>query len=341
MKKEAVLYEKVGDGKVKCTACRRYCVLKEGQTGFCGVRSNEKGKLFLTAYGTLAAVHIDPIEKKPVLHAFPNSKILSVGTLGCNFACAYCQNWDMSQTRQPGGTEITPEKLVEMAVDSGCKGIAYTYNEPTIFMEFARDTGKLARKAGLTNIFVTNGYETKQSIELAKEFLDIATVDFKGNASDEFYKRHMATMGADFIFDTLGLLKRAGVRVEITDLVVPKVGDNLDDARKMIKRVKEILGDETPISFLRFFPDYKLNYLEFTPEKTLMAHYKVAKEEGMKYVYVGNVHGHKYENTYCPKCGKVLVERSIYGTTEVNLSKKGECKYCGEKTPILLWGVNR
>ncbi|MGC8609615.1 MAG: radical SAM protein, partial [Thermoplasmata archaeon] len=183
---KSVLYREDGE-KITCTACRRYCRLGEGQTGFCGVRKNIGGKLYLLVYGLPSAINVDPIEKKPVLHMYPGSRIFSIGTVGCSFACQYCQNYDISQRRTVTGYHYDPQEIVEQAEDYGCQGIAYTYNEPSIFMEYAHDIGVIARKHGMFNIFVTNGYETPEALDMAMDFLDIATVDFKGNASNEFY----------------------------------------------------------------------------------------------------------------------------------------------------------
>lgn len=333
---EAVLWESHAGDRVRCTACRRYCIIGSGQPGFCGVRKNIGGKLHLLAYGRPYAIHIDPIEKKPVLHMYPGCRVLSFGTAGCNYACAYCQNYDMSQRRDIQGREFIPEQMVQMALDNGCGGIAYTYNEPTVFMEYAHDIGMLARKAGLINIFVSNGYETEEAVTYAKDFLDIATVDFKGNASKEFYRRYISVAGADPIFETLELFRDAGIHVEITDLVVPEIGDDLEDARVMVERVRDIFGTGVPLSFLRFHPDYKLvQYLD-TPVKTLEAHVEVAKKLGMKFVYIGNVPGHDMQNTYCPGCGSVCLRRTFFDSEVLNLAPDGKCGICGYDTGIIL-----
>lgn len=333
---EAVLWEEYKEDRVRCTACRRYCILGKGQPGFCGIRKNVDGRLQLLTYGRPYAIHVDPIEKKPVLHMYPGYQVLSFGTTGCNYACAYCQNYDMSQRRDVQGHEVTPEQMVQMALDNGCEGIAYTYNEPTVFMEYAHDIGVLARKAGLINIFVSNGYETEEAISYAKDFLDVITVDFKGNASNEFYRRYISVAGADPIFDTLRLLKDAGIHVEITDLVVPEIGDSLEDARSMVERVRDIFGPEIPVSFLRFHPDYKLMEYQRTPAETLEAHYVLARELGMKFVYIGNLPGSNRQNTYCPDCGSLCIRRSVFNSEVLNLTSDGKCRTCGYDTGIIL-----
>jgi len=331
--KEAVLYKKL-NGKVQCLACIRKCVLNESQIGFCGVRKNVKGKLMLLVHSLPNAVNVDPIEKKPLFHFLPGSLALSIGTQGCNFACQFCQNYDLSQRREIIGTKFTPSQAVRMALDYGCKSISYTYNEPTIFIEYAYDVGKLARKKGLANTFVTNGYESEEAIELMKKFLDAATVDFKANGNLNFYLKYMSVSKEEEIYQTLLLMKEAGFHIEITDLIIPKIGDNLEDARKLVKWIIENLGEETPIHFLRFFPSYLLNNLPPTPIETLEKHAKIAKEEGLKFVYIGNVPGHPLENTYCPSCGKAVIER--YGIEVVgwHLDENFRCNYCKTKIPI-------
>ena len=323
------------DNRIKCNVCARGCVLKDGQTGFCGIRRNENGHIKLLAYGLVGAMNIDPIEKKPVLHAFPNANILSISTVGCNFACQYCQNWDISQRRKVSGERLSPEEIVDIALRSNCKGIAYTYNEPTIFLEFARDIGLLARKKGLFNIFVTNGYETKEAVDVLSEFLDFATVDFKGNGNDDFYKRYISVNGAKPIFQTIKNMLDKGIHMELTDLVIPSLGDKIEDAELMINKVKKIAGDEIPISFLRFYPAYKLMNIPETPIETLNKHYELANKLGMKYVYIGNVFGSKKQNTYCPNCKKLLIKRDFMQTTEVKLTKDSKCIYCGYKIPVI------
>lgn len=332
----ALLYSKNSDGSVRCTACRRYCRLKEGQVGFCGVRKNIGGTLNLLVYGRPFAVNVDPIEKKPVLHAYPGARIYSLSTAGCDFACKFCQNYDVSQRREVVGDHVEPYEVVEDAISHGCSGIAYTYNEPTIFTEYAMDIGKEAHKHGLFNIYVTNGYETVETVDLLSEFLDFATVDFKGNASVQFYRKYILIPDAQKIFETLDLLSETRIHIEITDLVIPEIGDSLDEGRYMTERIIDTFGKEMPLSFLRFHPDYLLQGLPPTPLVTLKDHYNMAKEMGMKYAYIGNVPGLKEQNTYCPDCGTLLVERNNLHTQKMNLKDDSRCPVCGTKIPILL-----
>ena len=336
MNKEAILYEKLPDDKVRCTACARYCEIKKDQIGLCGIRGNKNGKLDLFVYGKVIAGHVDPIEKKPVIHYYPGSKIFSIATTGCNWLCRYCQNSDISQRRKVEGVDMTPDEVVNTAIKYGAQGIAYTYNQPSIFIEFARDCGIAARKKGLMNIFVSNGYDTPETVKMMGEFLDAITVDFKGSAEPEFTRKFIGVPDPKPIFDTLLEIRdKTKIHVEITDLIVPKVGDNLEYARKLSKFIYDEFGPEMPIHFLRFHPDYKMMDYEPTPVKTLEKHYQVAKEEGLKYVYLGNVPGHPWEHTYCSQCNKIVVKRFGFDIHEWNMDKDNKCKFCGNQIPII------
>jgi len=334
--KEAGLFRNLSNGRVQCTACARNCQIGEGQVGFCGVRGVVGGKLYLLVYGRVMAGHIDPIEKKPVVHYRPGSKIFSIATSGCSWACAYCQNSDISQLRKIEGIEATPEELVESAVSHGCEGMAYTYNQPTIFMEYARDVGRLARSRGLFNIFVSNGYDTPETVAMMDDFLDCATVDFKGSGETSFVRKYIAIANADPIFQSLlEVKKRAKVHLEITDLIVPRVGDSLEAAEKLCRWVYDNLGPDVPVHFLRFHPDYKMMDFPATPVQTLEKHVAVGRKSGLNYVYIGNVPGHPDENTHCPGCKSVLIKRFGYEILEYNLDAKNRCRACGYSTPIV------
>ncbi|MFP3209021.1 MAG: AmmeMemoRadiSam system radical SAM enzyme [Nitrososphaeria archaeon] len=334
--READLYRVEGD-RVVCTACARYCRLKEGQVGLCGVRANVGGRLMLLVYGRIIASHVDPIEKKPLLHFWPGSSVLSIATTGCNWLCRYCQNFDISQRRSVEGVEASPEEVVEAALSVGADGVTYTYNEPTIFMEFARDVGILARARGLFNTFVTNGYMTPESAEVAARFLDAATVDFKGNGNPEFLRRYAGVPDPSPIYEAMLELRRAGVHVEVTDLVVPGVGtgDRVEDARRLARWVADNLGPDTPMHFLRFHPDYLMSGVPPTPVEALERHREAAMQEGIRYAYVGNVPGHRYEHTYCPGCGRPVIRRSGFDIIGWDLDEENRCKYCGQKIPIV------
>ncbi len=336
MIKEAQLYQPLADGRVRCTACARYCNIPEGKVGLCGVRQNIGGKLHLLVYGKVITGHIDPIEKKPVTHYMPGSKIFSIATTGCNWLCSYCQNFDISQRRKVEGTDMMPPEVANLAVSHGCQGLAYTYNQPTIFMEFAHDVGVEARRNGLINIFVSNGYDTPDTVGMMDDFLDCITIDFKGNAETNFVRKYIGIANAEPIFQTiLEIRDKTKVHMEFTDLVIPEVGDKLEDARKLSRWLYDNLGPDYPIHFLRFHPDYKMMNLPHTPVKTLEEHCKVAREEGLRFVYIGNVPGHPWEHTYCPECNSIAIKRYGFDITGWNLDEQNRCASCGYQLPII------
>src|SRR5256885_16998224 len=335
--REAILYQKLPNDKVRCTACARYCEVGKGQVGLCGIRANNNGKLDLLVYGKVITGHVDPIEKKPVTHYRPGTSIYSIATTGCNWLCKYCQNYDISQRRKVEGTEMTPQQVVDQALRYGADGIAYTYNQPSIFIEFARDCGVIARKKGLFNMFVSNGYDTPQTVKMMDEFLDCITVDFKGNAEPDFTRKYIGVPDPKPIFDTLKEIRdKTKIHVEITDLIVPKVGDNLEYASKLCKFIYDEFGPEMPIHFLRFHPDYKMMEFESTPIKTLEKHYEIAKKQGLEYVYLGNVPGHPLEHTYCSQCNNIVVKRYGFDIQGWNMDENNNCKFCGNKIPIIV-----
>lgn len=336
MTKEAVLYEKMPGGKVLCTACARYCQMEKDQIGLCGVRGNVAGRLELFVYGRVIAGNVDPVEKKPVVHYRPGSKVYSIATTGCNWLCRYCQNHDISQRRKVEGAIMTPEQVVEDAIRCGADGIAYTYNEPSIFIEFARDCGVLARKKGLYNVFVSNGYDTPQTVQMMGEFLDSITVDFKGSAEPEFTRKYIGVPDPQPIFDSLiNIRDMTDIHVEITDLIIPRVGDSLDYAKRLCRFVYDEFGPQMPIHFLRFHPDYKMTEFGNTPVRMLEKHYEIARDVGLEYAYIGNVPGHHLEHTYCSQCRKIVVKRYGFDIEEWNLDSNNNCKFCTNPIPII------
>ncbi len=301
------------------------------------MRKNINGKLYTLVYGLLTAMNIDPIEKKPLFHFNPGSAVLSISTVGCNFFCEFCQNWVISQSRlEKGlyGVYKTPEEVVEAALEYGADGIAYTYNEPTIFFEFMYDTARLAKKHGLYNMMVTNGFMTPEAIRMIGPYMDAVTVDFKGGANKEFYKKYIGVPNPEKIFDSLLEMKRQGWWIEITNLVVPEVGDKPEDVARLSKWIVENLGPETPFHLLRFYPHYKLDYLPPTPVETLEKLAEIAKKQGLLYVYIGNVPGHPLEHTYCPNCGALVIERAGVYIRRYLLDKDNRCPKCGYKLHI-------
>jgi pyruvate formate lyase activating enzyme len=332
--KEAMLYEQLSDGKVKCNLCGRRCTIADGKVGFCLVRKNEGGRLYSLVYGKACSACVDPIGKKPLSHFHPGALVMSIATVGCNFRCRFCDNWVISQEREITGYDLPPERVVEAAKENGCHGISYTYTEPTIFFEYAYDTAVLAHKEGLFNTFVTNGYMTPEAVRKIAPVLDAATVDFKGAGEPEFYRKFCGVPSVEPIYEALKEMKEQGIHVEITNLVVPRIGDSLERIHELAEWVRANLGEDTVFHLLRFHPNYKATDLPSTLLKTLEQACEVAKAVGLNYVYMGNVPGHKYENTYCPGCGELLVKRFSFDVVQWRLTKDMRCPECGEKIAI-------
>lgn len=334
--KEAELFTNLSNKRIKCTACARYCQIPNDKIGLCGVRGVVDNKLFLFSYGKVISGNIDPIEKKPVSHYMPGTSIYSIATTGCNWLCKYCQNYDISQRRKIEGVELSPQDVINNAKKYRVEGIAYTYNEPSIFIEFAKDCGLEAHKNNIFNIFVSNGYLTPESIDMLKRFLDCMTVDFKGSGEQNFVNKFIGIPSSDPVFQTIKEIKNSTkIHLEITDLIVPEVGDSLSAAKKLCKFIYDQLGDDIPLHFLRFHPDYKMMEFPSTSIQILEKHHEIAKLEGLKYVYIGNVPGHRLEHTYCPECGIIVVQRFGFDIISWNLDKKNRCERCFTKIPII------
>ena len=327
--KEAFLYKKIESQKVVCQNCAHYCVIEEGKRGLCGVRKNIKGKLYALNYKKVAALNIDPIEKKPFFHFLPQSKSLSLATVGCNLTCKSCQNWSISQqskTKSIPGQELSPQDIVTLAVENKLPSISYTYTEPTVFLEYALDIMNLARKKGLKNCWVSNGFMSKESAKLVIPYLDANNIDIKG-FSEEFYQKWCGSKLKP-ILETAKLMKKAGVWVEITTLVIPTLNDSDKTLQKIAQFIKNNLGAETPWHISRFFGavSWKLKSIPDTPIKTLKRAYEIGKKVGLKYVYVGNTSDLNLENTICPNCGALCVERNGYSVNSYD--KEGKCPQC-------------
>ncbi|MBF0118099.1 MAG: AmmeMemoRadiSam system radical SAM enzyme [Desulfobacterales bacterium] len=327
---EAFLYDKLEDKKVKCKLCNHRCVISNGKRGICSVRENENGILRTLVYGRVIARNIDPIEKKPLFHFYPGSRSYSIATVGCNLRCRFCQNSDISQmpTDHKGkiaGDSFMPENIVNSAINANCKSISYTYTEPTIYFEFAFDTAKIAHEKNIQNVFVTNGYMTPETLHMISPYLDAANVDLKGY-SEDFYKKFCGA-SLEPVKDNLKLMKSLGIFVEITTLLIPGLNDNEIELEKLALFIAESLGVDTPWHISRFHPTYKLTDRGVTPLKSLMAAYEIGVRSGLKYVYTGNAAGEKTENTFCPKCAKLLIERwGVY--LRDNRLKKAACPDC-------------
>jgi len=315
--------------KIQCQLCPRQCRVANGQRGFCGVRENRDGKYYSLVYGNPCAVHVDPVEKKPFYHLLPASTSFSIATAGCNLRCKFCQNWEISQTTpdETYNLELPPEKVVASAKRAGSRTIAYTYVEPTIFFEYMVDTARLAKKEGILNVYHSNGFINPGPLKELCQSLDAANIDLKG-FTEEYYSS-MSQGSLAPVLQTLMTLKKEGVHVEITNLVVPTQNDGVETVRKMCAWIKSELGADTPLHFSRFYPLYKLRNLPPTPVSTLEKNRQIAMEVGLEYVYIGNVPGHEGERTYCPRCKKLLIFRQGYSIGEVHVSK-GKCKFCGK-----------
>ncbi|MBI3023722.1 MAG: AmmeMemoRadiSam system radical SAM enzyme [Thaumarchaeota archaeon] len=302
MEKEAILWRPGENSRIVCNACYRRCQIPDNSHGFCYVRRNIGGKLYLSVYGKLAAMQIDPIEKKPFNHFFPGTYVFTVGTVSCSWHCLFCQNHSISKETEVYGEDVMPEELPMLATAYECQGVGFSYNEPTIFIEYVIDAAREAHRKGKYTVFVTNGYATEEAVRVMKGYVDAVVVDYKGSGEELFQRRQTTTVSAEPIKQSLLELKRQGIHTELTDLVIPQVGENLDEAKKLCKWLYDNLGPDTPIQFTRFHPDYKLLNLPETPYDVLLRHYEIAKETGLNYAYIGNVPGSPYEHTYCPGC---------------------------------------
>ena len=326
--KEAMFYEKQDGNVVKCSLCSHRCRIREGLRGICGVRENRNGTLYSLVYGRIASRGVDPIEKKPLFHFHPGSTAYSFGTVGCNFRCEYCQNWEISQSPKPDrpimGDKVTPEEIVRAAKNLGCKSIAYTYSEPVIFMEYAYDTAKIAAKQGLKNVFVTNGYATKEAINEIAPYLHAVNIDLK-SLDDEFYRKNCGAR-LEPVLEAIRLHKKLGIWTEVTTLIIPGLNDSMEELKKIAKFIKGV-GEEIPWHISRFFPAYMLIDLPPTPVENLRKAREIGLHSGLRYVYLGNVPG-EGENTYCHSCGELLIERNGYMINRNRLSEV-ECSHCG------------
>lgn len=339
---ECVLYEKVENKQVRCKACAHRCLIQNGKTGVCGIRGNIDGKLYLFVYSRPSAINIDPIEKKPFFHFYPGTRAYSIGTFGCNFRCKFCQNWELSQfpkaiaygqgaeaarrAVEERSIHLPPEEAVRQAVAEGCEGMAYTYNEPTIFTEYAVDTAKIAKEKGLYNVYVSNGFITKESIEYADAYINAFNIDIKGD--DRFY-RELAGARLEPVLESIKELKKRKKWVEVTTLIIPGWNDSEEFLRWVAKFIADI-DKGMPWHVTRFFPAYQMMDVPPTEEAKLLRAWEIGKEEGLNYVYVGNISAGEKENTYCPKCKFLLIERRGFDVVRNNI-KNGKCPECGRK----------
>jgi pyruvate formate lyase activating enzyme len=335
MEMESRFSERLDEETVRCTICPRMCVVKTGKRGFCGTKENVGGRLVDLTYGELSSIAVDPIEKKPLAHFYPGSISLSISSVGCSFTCPWCQNWHISQVK-PGETDtkrVPPEYVVDMAHRQGCTSISYTYNEPLINLNYVEDTARLARREGVKNVLVTNGYISKQALGRVVDVIDAANVDWKA-FSEPFYRKYC---GADLqsILDATVEMHEREVHVEVTFLIIPQTNDSEEETRKMAAYLVEKMGRDVPLHLSRFYPQYKFSHLPPTPVETLTRAREIAGAEGVRYVYVGNVPGEGYEDTVCPNCDQAVIRRIGYTITGWNLTEENNCTRCGSRIPIV------
>lgn len=336
--KEVYLYKKLSDKKVRCQTCSHYCLISPSQKGICAVKENQNGKLATLNYGKIIACHIDPIEKKPFFHFLPGTRSLSIASVGCNFQCDNCQNYDISQMPQLNGRivgeELLPKDIIKLALKDKLPSISYTYTEPTISLEFTLDTMKLAKKKGIKNTWVTNGFLSRETFNLISPYLDAANIDLK-SFSDEFYQKHCKGK-LQPVLDTLERMKKKNIWLEITTLVIPTLNDDIESFKKITKFIKEKLGPETPWHITQFSGtiSWKLQHLPDTSFEALKKAYEIGKEAGLRYVYTGNAPGLPTEDTFCPKCNALMINRTGYITHRHD--KEGKCSQCGENLNLIL-----
>lgn len=341
-------WHRLPDGRIQCDVCPRNCKLHEGQRGLCFVRACENGEIVLTTYGRSSGFCIDPIEKKPLNHFYPGSSVLSFGTAGCNLACKFCQNWDISKSREIDtlADAAAPETIARAAQELGCKSVAFTYNDPVIFMEYAIDVARACREVGVKTVAVTAGYMHAAPRREFYRYLDAANVDLKGFTED-FYRR-LCAAELQPVLDTLRYLKQeTDVWFELTTLLIPGANDSPEELDAMTQWVVENLGPDVPMHFTAFHPDYKMMDTPHTPAATLTRAREIARRNGVRYAYTGNVYDEAGGSTYCHNCGEKLIGRNWYVLSDWNLTADGRCRACGRPCAGVFapqpghWGARR
>ena len=336
---ESYLYKKLGNKKTQCLTCAHQCVIAENNFGICGVRKNIDGKLYAVNYGRAVALNIDPIEKKPLFHFLPGTLSVSFATAGCNFRCDNCQNWQISQGPKINkdfkdwGEKVSPAEIVKIAKNNNCPSIAYTYTEPTIFLEYALDTMKLAKKEGVKNVWVSNGFMSSEALKMIAPYLDAINVDLK-SFDNGFYQKHLGGR-VEPVLENLKAIKKLGIWLEVTTLIIPTLSDDLKMLEKIACFISKELGNDTPwhISAFSGLISWKLQRFPDTSVDIIHKAYEIGKKAGLKYVYAGNVPGNSAENTYCPKCGEIMIKRIGYQVERFD--REGKCKECGEDLDII------
>jgi pyruvate formate lyase activating enzyme len=330
---EGLLYEKLDGQRVRCNVCLWRCVINPGKVGVCGVRQNEDWKIVPLNYARVSSIAADPIEKKPLYHFFPGSSVLSFGGVGCNFHCVHCQNWEIAcaedaASLQQGLSKVTPDKAVSMAINQRCAGLAWTYNEPAIWLEYTLDSARLARRKGLYSVYVTNGYATPEALDAIGPYLDAWRVDVKG-FTDKVYRDLAKVTNWRGILEVAERARHKwNMHVEVVTNIIPGTNDDEKQLSEIASWIVNKLGEFTPWHITRFYPHREMAHLPPTPLSTLEKAYEIGINSGLRFVYVGNVPGNSHENTICYSCGKVAIERVGYVTKLTGL-KGGNCKYCG------------
>jgi pyruvate formate lyase activating enzyme len=333
MKKEALFWKPMKNQTVQCFLCPHHCVIAPEKHGICGVRKNENGRLFSLIYQACSSIAVDPIEKKPLYHFYPGSLVLSLGSVGCTFRCDHCQNYHISLSSPDEQTlrDIPAEQLSTMALEKGCAGVAWTYNEPTIWHEYTIEAAKIVKEAGLYTVYVTNGYIEEEPLKEIAPYLDAMNIDVKA-FHEGFYKKFCKAKLAS-VLQTCERAKKQGIHLELTYLVIPGHNDTASEIKEFCLWVGERLGENTPVHFSRFHPDYKMTDVPATPLSTLLMCHSVAKDAGLQYVYLGNIGHGDYDNTYCPSCRNLLIER--YGfSAHIKGLAQGTCSRCGAAISI-------
>jgi pyruvate formate lyase activating enzyme len=328
--KEVMFYRKLEEKRIECEICPKKCKIADLERGYCGNKENRGGTYYTLVHSRVCAAHVDPIEKKPFYHFLPGTKTFSIATAGCNMECKYCQNWQIAQFRpeQVDSEYLPPDEVVRLAREQGCKTIAYTYSEPVVFYEYMYDTARAGKKAGIGSVVISNGYILERPLIEICKYLSAVKIDLK-SFREKFYKE-ICSGELEPVKKSLKVLKNVGMWTEIVVLILPTLNDSPQEIRDMSKWILNELGPEIPLHFSRFHPMYKIKNLPPTPIKTLEIARQIAQEEGLKYVYIGNVWGHEGENTYCPKCKKVIVQRAGYIVKRVSIVN-GRCEFCNEK----------
>jgi pyruvate formate lyase activating enzyme len=329
---EARYYEKLPDGFVRCQLCPKKCLVRPGDRGICGVRENRKGTYYSLVYGRPCTEHVDPIEKKPFYHVLPGTTAFSLATVGCNLKCKFCQNWQISQSRPENVSTsfLSPDAIVKRALSSTARSIAYTYGEPVVFAEYVHDIASRGRERGLLSVVVSNGFINERPLDDLCSVVEAIKIDLK--AFTETYYRDICSAELRPVLDTIMRIRKAGIWLELVYLMIPTLNDDPAEIRDMARWLITNVGSDVPIHFSRFFPQYRLTNLPPTPVSSLERAHEICREEGLEFVYIGNVPGHTYESTYCPSCSRAIISRRGYLIGDINITE-GRCRFCDHEIP--------